>query len=385
VRSVLLFVLALAGALAVSAQSGRTDRPLKVGASVSRSGSLNGAGAMYEKGLKLWAREVNERGGILGRTVELVLHDDASTPSTAHDIYQALLNDSGADVLFGPVDTQLAQGMLPVLERWQTPCLFSMPASDALWRSGKGLAFSVLAPLSEWPMGFFEMVARAGCERVALVAVEHPQAKPLRANTEKWAKRYGLSLTSEVLASPQDIPKALEQARRDKADVLTIWGVQDGCVQSMRAMKQMNWKPKAVFVSTSMYQHALRELPARDMEGVFTVVSWDPRMAKSFPGGSEFVAAFREAFAQDPETPAASGYASGQVLEAALIKAGTHRKDALRQALANLDCVTILGRYGVDAGGKQLRQVPLTEQWQKGKREIVWPEEMRTARPILQR
>lgn len=108
-------------------------------------------------------------------------------------------------------------------------------------------------------------------------------------------------------------------------------------------------------------------------------------MATAYPGGAGFVAAFRAAYAQEPEVLAASAYASGQLLEAALAKEGSIGKEAFRQTLATLDSVTILGRYGVDAVGMQLRQFPLTEQWQKGKREIVWPEELKTARPVLPR
>lgn len=108
-------------------------------------------------------------------------------------------------------------------------------------------------------------------------------------------------------------------------------------------------------------------------------------MAAAYPGGSGFVAAFRSVYSQEPEVLAASAYASGQLLEAALAKGGNKGKEAFRQTLATLDTVTILGRYGVDAGGMQLRQFPLTEQWQKGKREIVWPDELKTARPVLPR
>lgn len=369
----------------MAAQATQPDRPIRIGASVSRSGPLAPAGEMYEKGLRLWQRDVNARGGMQGRQVELVLHDDASTPEKAAEVYAALIDDKKADLLLGPADNSLALAVVPVLERTQTPCLFAMPASDNLWKNGKGLVFSVLAPMAEWPDGFFELTARAGYERMALIIVDHPQGERVRTNTAKWIKRYGLRLVSESLIQTQDVPHALEQARNADAEVVTVWGTQEGCIRTIRALKNMAWKPKAVYASTTMFQHNLRELSSRDMNGVFTAMPWEARMAAAYPGGSAFVTAFRAAHSQEPEVLAASAYASGQLLEAALAKGGSKGKESLRQTLATLDTVTILGRFGVDASGMQLRQFPLTEQWQKGKREIVWPDDLKTARPLLPR
>ncbi|WP_156920830.1 amino acid ABC transporter substrate-binding protein [Fundidesulfovibrio putealis] len=380
-----LLLLAFGALLAMAAQATLPERPLRVGASVSRSGSLAQAGEMYEKGLRLWQRDVNARGGIQGRQVELVLHDDASTPEKAAEAYADLIDDKKADVILGPADNSLALAMVPVLERTQTPCLFAMPASDSLWKNGKGLVFSVLAPMAEWPDGFFELIARAGYERMALIIVDHPQGERVRTNTAKWIRRYGLRLVSESMIQVRDVAQALEQARHADAEVVTVWGTQEGCTRTIRLLKSMAWKPKAVYASTTMFQHNLHELSARDMNGVFTATAWEARIAAAYPGGSGFVAAFRSAYSQEPEVLAASAYASGQLLETALAKGGDKGRESLRKTLATLDTVTILGRFGVDAGGMQLRQFPLTEQWQKGKREIVWPDELKTAKPVLPR
>ncbi|MFP5223794.1 MAG: amino acid ABC transporter substrate-binding protein [Acidobacteriota bacterium] len=384
-RIIVFSVLAFGALLALAAQATQPQRPLRVGASVSRTGSLAPAGEMYEKGLRLWQRDVNMRGGLLGRQVELVLQDDASLPARASEIYAALIDDCAADVLLGPTDNSLAMAVAAVLERTQTPCLFAMPGSESLWKNGKGLVFGLLAPMAEWPGGFFEVMARAGYERMALVVVDHPLAETIRTNTERWSKRYGLRLTSQSLTGSRDISQALEQARLADAEVLTLWGTQEGCLRAIRTMKSMAWQPKAVYASTTMFHDNLRDLSVRDMNGIFTATPWASRMASVYPGGKDFVASFQAAYSQEPEVLAASAYAGGQILEAALARGRDTDKGAFRQALATLDTVTILGRFGVDATGMQLRQFPLTEQWQKGKLEIVWPEEMKTAKPALPR
>jgi branched-chain amino acid transport system substrate-binding protein len=165
-----------------------------------------------------------------------------------------------------------------------------------------------------------------------------------------------------------------------------VWGSQEGCAEAVRLLRRSTWKPKAIYISSSQgINKALRDLSSREMDGTFTTVPWEIRIAKAFPGGEAFVERFRSAYRQDPDSMAASSYAGGQILEAAVAKAQSLDKNKIRQSLTGLETVTILGRYGVDPSGMQLRQFPLTLQWQKGKREIVWPDEMRTAKPAIAR
>jgi branched-chain amino acid transport system substrate-binding protein len=69
------------------------------------------------------------------------------------------------------------------------------------------------------------------------------------------------------------------------------------------------------------------------------------------------------------------------VLAEAISEAGSVDRDQVRSLLFNLDTMTIIGRFGVDQTGKQVRQQALIIQWQNGQKEIVWPEAIQTAKP----
>src|SRR5438270_407232 len=62
--------------------------PLKIGISLSLSGDFSDPGKFAQQGYKLWANEVNAKGGLLGRKVQLVIQDDASSPTQAATNYQ---------------------------------------------------------------------------------------------------------------------------------------------------------------------------------------------------------------------------------------------------------------------------------------------------------
>jgi len=86
--------------------AGGTSEPIKVGVVTP----LSGAGAVLGQGtlaaVEVWAKQVNEAGGILGREVELLVQDDATDPKTANEKAKAVVGE-GAEVVCGPIyDTE---------------------------------------------------------------------------------------------------------------------------------------------------------------------------------------------------------------------------------------------------------------------------------------
>jgi branched-chain amino acid transport system substrate-binding protein len=95
------------------------------------------------------------------------------------------------------------------------------------------------------------------------------------------------------------------------------------------------------------------------------------------------LASFRAVHGVEPSYQSAIAYAAGQVLEATVNSAKSLDRKKIRQAMSKLEMYTILGRFKVDQTGIQIKHFPLALQWQKGKKEIVWPEEMQTMEPIF--
>src|SRR5207244_4992409 len=78
----------VAGGLAAEAQ-----RPIRIGASLSLTGTYAKLGRNQHDGYKLCVKDLNARGGLLGRKVELVVYDDQSTPATAVRLYEKLITE----------------------------------------------------------------------------------------------------------------------------------------------------------------------------------------------------------------------------------------------------------------------------------------------------
>ena len=71
-------------------------------------------------------------------------------------------------------------------------------------------------------------------------------------------------------------------------------------------------------------------------------------------------------------------------MDKALERAGNMDRQEVRDVLAGMETFTVIGRYGVNDHGKQVRHLPFTIQWQQGEMEIVWPLSLATARPRIE-
>ena len=94
-----------------SAQSGD---PIKIGFSLALTGPLAPNGKQALLGAKIWQEEINAKGGLLGRKVELVNYDDQSNPANIPGIYTKLLDVDKVDLVNGPYGTNLVAPAMPV-------------------------------------------------------------------------------------------------------------------------------------------------------------------------------------------------------------------------------------------------------------------------------
>ena len=95
--------------------SALADDPIKIGFGFSQTGPLAPNGKQALLGAKIWEEEVNAKGGLLGRKVELISYDDQSNPANVPGIYAKLLDVDKVDLIVGPYGTNLVAPAFPVV------------------------------------------------------------------------------------------------------------------------------------------------------------------------------------------------------------------------------------------------------------------------------
>jgi branched-chain amino acid transport system substrate-binding protein len=92
---------------ASSASAASSAAPISIGASLSLTGDFSADGLAFQQGYKLWVKDVNAAGGILGRQVKLTVLDDRSDSNQVVTNYQTLINSDHVDLTFGPFSSLL--------------------------------------------------------------------------------------------------------------------------------------------------------------------------------------------------------------------------------------------------------------------------------------
>src|SRR4051794_32390190 len=91
--------------------------PIKIGFSAQLTGSLASSGRANLLGQQIWAEEINAKGGLLGRPVQLVYYDDQTNAGTIPGIYQKLLDVDKVDLLMGAATNIIVAAMPTIMER----------------------------------------------------------------------------------------------------------------------------------------------------------------------------------------------------------------------------------------------------------------------------
>lgn len=373
-----------------SAQSNDTSKPLTIGISLPLTGDFSQPGTQAKRGYEVWQKMVNEKGGLLGRKVELKITDDASNQDTVVADYTRLITQDKVDLLLGTFSSLLNYPASAVAEK--NGMLYVEPAGGAPRMFERGFHYLIYAQPATAPKQADVMVnwikSLPEAERPKTAAYptqDDPFTSPVIATMKSGLEALGVQTVYETVYPPdttnfQTIASAIAAK---KPDMIAHGAVFEDGVGMVRALKQLNYSPKILF-QTSAPSNAGQYsdgIGVDNTEGVFYTVSWNEK-AKT-PLNQEFLATYAQMFnGETPAEDAADAFAAGQVLQAAVEAVGRIDQKALADWLHANSVDTILGALSWDASGAPQSEF-LLAQWQGGKVEIVAPVDRATTTNVI--
>jgi branched-chain amino acid transport system substrate-binding protein len=364
--------------------------PIRIGASASRTGTYAALGQNQLRGYQLCVKRTNDKGGVLGRRLELVVEDDQSQAATAVRIYERLVTQERVDLVLGPYGTPLTVPVTQVTEKHKMPLVAPTVGTTSVFKEGRKFIFQVYSPAEVYLEGFVELVARSGLKTLALIGEDSRFPQAAVKGAADLARKRGLQVvfTETYPRGTTAFSAILSRVRAAGPDALGAATFFEDAVAITRQMKELNLNPRMFAATVGPGQPKFYQRLERIAEFVYGPSQWEPEfvtiragglipIAREYPGAREFVEAHqREYPGADLSYQTAAGYAGCQVLIEAVKRAGGLDREKVRDAILRLDFNTVFGAFRVDPDGLQIAHKMVTIQWQGGKRVIVWPEEL---------
>jgi len=142
----------------------------------------------------LCVKRTNDKGGVLGRQLELIVHDDRSDPATAARFYEQLITQDKVDLVFGSFGGAITDAVADVTERHKLPMVVPIGGPVSIYRKGRKFIFSLNSPSEVYLEGLLDLVAKKGLKTMALINVDDVSGQAVRQATIDLAKKKRLQV-----------------------------------------------------------------------------------------------------------------------------------------------------------------------------------------------
>lgn len=192
------------------AEAGVSDDEILIGQSCQLSGPLAPLSQELRLGAGLVFDQVNAQGGVHGRRIRVIAHDDAYDPQRAADNVRRLIEQDRVFALFNLSGTLTAHAALPFVKEHKVPLVAPFTGSDALRSEFNRHVFNVRAGYGDEIGKMVQHLSTLGMSRVAVAYLNNPFGKSALALAEAAAARYKVQL---AVAAPLEVDgKALKES-----------------------------------------------------------------------------------------------------------------------------------------------------------------------------
>jgi branched-chain amino acid transport system substrate-binding protein len=236
-------VLGCFSVLLVFASASLAASPIRIGGLFSVTGPASFLGEPEKKTLELLAKDINSRGGVNGRSVELIIYDTQGDVTKAVQLATKLIKNDKVAAIVGPSTTGETMAVIPIVEKERIP-LVSCAAGIKITEPSKKWVFKT--PANDHVAGEKIMNYAGGFKQtnIALLTVSDSYGASGREQLKALASKKGFKIVADEVYSPKDtdMTPQLTRIRGFKPDAIICWGTNPGPAVVTRNMKQLGMK-----------------------------------------------------------------------------------------------------------------------------------------------
>src|SRR5438067_9571000 len=332
-------------AAALFAAAAQAQDTIKVGVITDRVGVSKPYAEPATEGIIFGANELNKKGGVLGRRLELLIEDDQSKPDVSAALARKLI-DQGAVFILSVSLSPATQQQQTVTMEARTPQMTPMNSADYLTTQLDNPYFWQTGPLGSVQIATLLAHAKAkNLKRVALITdnseLGQAIAKAFRAGLEK----SGIQIVDDEVVSNGSTTATpqMQKIRVANPEALFVAGVVTATnVLIFKAYRELGLKfpiHASYNLSVPIYMTAAKGL----VNGITFVDAYDPDK----PEVKAFEAAYRKETGKEPVNLNGYGYDGIHLVAEAIKKAGSTDKEKVRAAMQSLTYAGVMGAKGM--------------------------------------
>ena len=386
----------LAGALALclaAPANAQSNEPIKIGV-IAEVQSI--AGASTPGGAQIAADEINARGGVLGRKIEIVTYDNKSSSADSVRAFQRAVSEDKVSAVIASYISEVVLALMPWSARLKMPLITPGAASNEISKAihkdyeKNKYTFHGYLPSSAQAQLVCDsakdlLVDKLKLKTVAIMSEDAAWTKPLDAGYKACLPKAGLKVVDHVRFSPDttDFTPIFNKIEGQKADVIVV-GISHVGVQPT-----VQWKNQQVPIAMfGISAQALNPTFWNDTNGAAEGI---PSLAVASPDVAvtsktkPFAQAYKAKFGTPPAYTGYTSYDEVYMFAEAIKRAGSTDPDKMVAELEKTDMEGTIGRiqfFGKDDEFTHAMKTGpgfitgLVFQWQNGKQVTVWPEKI---------
>ncbi len=393
-------ILGTAGAAVVAAHMPfqgalAQSNPIKIGMSMPQTGGLGAGGQAALLALRMWVDDVNAKGGMLGRKVELIAYDDQSNGANTPGIYTKLIDVDKVDLLIAPYATNPTAPIMPLVKerglllmgnfsfQVNAKVQHDMWFNNAPWNDARG-----------WSEGFLELGKKAGAKSIAIFAADAEFQQNLANGARELIKKTGWNVVYDQNYPPNntDFSSIIRAVRAAKPEAVFVACYPNEAVAIMRSVNEIGLGSQVQIFGGGMvglqFTPIMQSLGSL-LNGVVNYNSYVPGM--KFPGIDDFFKRYSVRAAAAKVDPLGFylppfNYATGQMIEQAVNATKTLNNKTLAEYIRKTEFQTIVGPIGFDKLGERAKPRMVQAQFRNvqdnnveqfkspGKQVVLWPD-----------
>ncbi len=347
-RSSLARLPALTLALGLSAGSAQAQA-IRIGVNEPLTGPFAASGTYVVNGAKIAADEINAKGGVLGRTLELVIEDNKSNPTEAAAVAEKLITSDKTPVLMGAWGSSLTLAVMPKLADYETAMLVETSSSGKITTSGNPFVFRISPPSALEAEAFAPLVEKIGLKKVDFLAINNDWGRGAAADFTKMLKGKGVAvgLVETMDQGAQDMSAQLSKLKGSDADTIMITAAVDQLTLLFKQMAALGLKKRVITTGGSQNPDQIIAQAGAAADGTMhltTFLPWYPEKTPNPAATAYFIGEWKKrGFAFAGVTESFRGYDGIRAIAAAIEKGGAADAAAIRKGFWSVDFTGLNG------------------------------------------